>query len=51
MNRARRNIQGLGRVNFLAEINFSADGGLKIGEIEHIGFIKIIKIKKPYSRR
>ena len=33
---SRRNIEALGKVNFSAKIDFSIDGGLKIGEIEHI---------------
>lgn len=33
---SKRNIEALGKVNFSAKIDFSVDGGLKIGEIEHI---------------
>ena len=33
---SKRNIEALGKVNFSAKINFSADGGLRIGEIQHI---------------
>lgn len=33
---SKRNIEVLGKVNFSAKIDFSADGGLRIGEIEHI---------------
>ena len=33
---SKRNIEALGKVNFSAKIDFSADGGLKIGEIQHV---------------
>ena len=33
---SKRNIEALGKVNFSAKVDFSVDGGLKIGEIEHI---------------
>ena len=40
---SKRNIGALGKVNFSAKIDFSADGGLKIGEIEHIQHIENIQ--------
>ena len=33
---SKRNIEALGKVQFSAQINFSADGGLRIGEIQDI---------------
>ncbi len=31
---SKRNIEALGKVNFSAKVDFSAEGGLKIAEIE-----------------
>tara|TARA_B110000977_G_scaffold21657_1_gene25915 strand:+ start:7753 stop:7863 length:111 start_codon:yes stop_codon:yes gene_type:complete len=33
---SKRNIQALGRVSFSAKIDFTSEGGVKIGEIEKI---------------
>ena len=44
---SKRNIQALGRVNFSAKIDFSADGGLKIGEIEHVEHIENVQDNQP----
>ena len=40
---SRRNIEALGKVEFSARIDFSADGGLRIVEIEHISNIQPTK--------
>ena len=40
---SKRNIEALGKVSFSAKIDFSADGGLKIGEIEHIEHIENVQ--------
>jgi len=40
---SKRNIEALGKVNFSAKIDFSAEGGLKIGEIEHIDHIENVQ--------
>ena len=45
---SKRNIEALGKVNFSAKIDFSADGGLKIGEIEHIQHIENIQYEEVY---
>lgn len=37
---SKRNIEALGKVNFSAKVDFSVDGGLKVGEIEHIETIE-----------
>ena len=43
---SKRNIEALGKVNFSAKIDFSIDGGLKIGEIENIQHIENIQYKR-----
>ena len=43
---SKRNIEALGKVNFSARIDFSADGGLRIGEIEHIQHIENIQYEE-----
>ncbi len=40
---SKRNIEALGKVEFSARINFSADGGLRIAEVENINNIEPIK--------
>ena len=40
---SRRNIDALGKVQFSARIDFSADGGLRIAEIENIDSIETQK--------
>ena len=40
---SKRNIQALGKVNFSAKIDFSADGGLKINEIEQVEHIETVR--------
>lgn len=37
---SKRNIEALGRFQFSAKIDFSVQGGLKIGEIEHVESIE-----------
>ena len=37
---SKRNIEALGKVEFSARIDFSADGGLRIAGIEHIGSVQ-----------
>jgi hypothetical protein len=37
---SKRNIEALGKVEFSTRINFSADGGLRIEEVESIESIK-----------
>tara|TARA_B000000532_G_C18767491_1_gene362498 strand:+ start:450 stop:671 length:222 start_codon:yes stop_codon:yes gene_type:complete len=46
---SKRNIEALGKVNFSAKVDFSVDGGLKIGEIEHIPHIENIQYEEPYT--
>ena len=46
---SKRNIEALGKVSFSAKIDFSADGGLKIGEIEHIQHIESIQYEGVYT--
>jgi len=43
------NIQALGKVNFSAKIDFSSEGGLKIGEIQHIERIETVKSEEAYT--
>ena len=45
---SKRNIEALGKVNFSAKIDFSVDGGLKIGEIENIQHIENIQYEEVY---
>ena len=45
---SKRNIEALGKVSFSAKIDFSANGGLKIGEIEHIQHIENIQYEEVY---
>ena len=40
---SKRNIEALGKVQFSARMDFSADGGLRIGEIEDISNIESTK--------
>ena len=40
---SKRNIEALGKVEFSARIDFSADGGLRIAEIENISNIQATK--------
>ena len=42
---SKRNIEALGKVQFSARIDFSADGGLRIGEIKDISNIEPILTK------
>ena len=44
---SKRNIEALGKVEFSARINFSADGGLRIEEVESIENIESIKSGSP----
>ena len=46
---SKRNIEALGKVNFSAKIDFCADGGLKIGEIENIQHIENIQYEEAYT--
>ena len=46
---SKRNIEALGKVNFSAKIDFSADGGLRIGEIEHIQHIENLQYEDVYT--
>ena len=41
---SKRNIEALGKVQFSARIDFSADGGLRIAEIENINSIEPVKL-------
>ena len=40
---SKRNIEALGKVSFSAKIDFSASGGLKIGEIQHVENIESVQ--------
>jgi hypothetical protein len=42
---SKRNLKGFFKVNFSTKIDFSADGGLRIGEIKHME-----SIEASYSR-
>lgn len=46
---SKRNIEALGKVEFSAQINFSADGGLRIAEVENINNIEPIKPDSDFS--
>ena len=46
---SKRNIEALGKVNFSAKIDFSADGGLRIDEIEHIQHIENLQYEDVYT--
>ena len=46
---SKRNIEALGKVNFSAKVDFSVDGGLKIGEIDHIQHIENIQYEELYT--
>ena len=43
---SKPNIEALGKVSFSAKIDFSVDGGLKIGEIENIQHIENIQYEE-----
>ena len=47
---SKRNIEALGRVNFSARIDFSADGGLRIAEIENVNNIEPSKTLNFYTK-
>ena len=40
---SKRNIEALGKATFFAKIDFSASGGLKIGEIQHVENIESVQ--------
>ena len=45
---SKRNIEALGRGKFSARIDFSADGGLRIAEIENINNIEVTKLDSNF---
>jgi len=47
---SKRNIEALGKVSFSARIDFSADGGLRIAEIENINNIKARRLNSNYIK-
>jgi hypothetical protein len=46
---SKRNIEALGRVRFSSKIDPSADGGLKIAEIEHIQHLEPVSSEEVYT--
>ena len=46
---SKRNIEALGRVEFSARINFSANDGLRIEEVENITSIEPIKLDLDFT--